>query len=89
MDVQRDVESVFRAANERLRAHVEKIIYRGPRPVLCECSDPTCMELLHVAPDDYRRVREAGNFVVLNGHESPEIERVVGRQNGYLIVDKD
>jgi len=47
------------------------------------------MELLHVGPAEYRRVREAGNFVVLNGHESPEIERVVGRQNGYLIVDKD
>ncbi len=80
---------MFRAANERLRTHIERIIYRGPRPVLCECSDPGCMELLHVAPEEYRRVREAGNFVVLNGHESLEIERVVARQNGYLIVDKD
>ena len=89
MDVPQGVESVFRAANERLRAHVYKILYRGPRPVLCECSDPDCMELLHLGPDEYRRVREAGNFVVLNGHENPEIERVVGRHNGYLIVDKD
>ena len=47
------------------------------------------MELLHLSPDEYRRVREDGNFVVLNGHETPEIESVVARQNGYLIVDKD
>jgi hypothetical protein len=47
------------------------------------------MELLHVPPDEYRRVREDGNFVVLKGHESPEIERVVAHHNGYLIVDKD
>ena len=46
------------------------------------------MELLHLAPEEYRQVREAGNFVVLNGHETPEIERVVARHDGYLIVDK-
>ena len=70
MDVQRGVQSVFRAANERLRTHVEKLIYRGPRPVLCECSDPACMEVLHLPPDEYQRVREDGNFVVLDGHET-------------------
>jgi hypothetical protein len=89
VDVQRGVQSVFRAANERLRAHIEKITYRGPRPVLCECSDPGCMKLLHIPPDEYRRVRADGNFVVLNGHESLEIERVVAHHNGYLIVDKN
>jgi len=88
MDVQRGVQSVFRAANERLRTHIERIIYRGARPVFCECSDPGCMELLPLAPEEYRQVREAGNFVVLNGHETPEIERVVARHNGYLIVEK-
>jgi hypothetical protein len=47
------------------------------------------MKLLHIPPDEYRRVRADGNFVVLNGHESPEIERVVAHHNGYLIVDKN
>ena len=81
-----DVQSVFRAANERLRARL--MGYKGPRPVICECSDTQCMTVLEIEPDEYQRVRADGNFLVADGHETPEIERVVARQDGYAVVDK-
>lgn len=87
MGVPRGVQSVFRAANERLRARLEG--YEGPRPVICECSDQTCMALLYVTPDEYKEVRAGGHFVVATGHETPEIERVVARRDGYVVVEKD
>jgi hypothetical protein len=86
MDVQRGVQSVFRAANERLRSTLAG--HRGPRPVICECADQNCMALLNLTRDDYERVRNAGHFVVVTGHEDLEIERVVGERDGYLVVDK-
>ena len=87
MDVRRGVQSVFRAANERLRARLKG--YKGPRPVICECSDTQCMAVLDIEPDEYQRVRADGHFLVVNGHETPEIESVVARRNGYVVVDKD
>ena len=82
------MQSVFRAANERLRARMEELFFRGPRPVICECSDPECMKVLQLERGEYQRIREGGYFVVANGHETPDIEQVVGRRDGYLVVDK-
>jgi len=84
--VPRAVQSVFRAANERLRARMEG--YDAPGPVICECSDQNCMDLLDLTPEEYEEVRAGGHFVVATGHETPEIENVVARRDGYLVVDK-
>jgi hypothetical protein len=38
---------------------------------------------------DYDSVHsQADRFVVLRGHESPDIEKVVDERTGYLVVDK-
>jgi hypothetical protein len=86
MAAERGVQYVFRAANERLRSRLKG--HRGPQPVICECSDPKCMEVLDIAPEDYQRVRDDGYFMVAERHETPEIERVVTRRDGYVVVDK-
>jgi hypothetical protein len=83
------MQSVFRAANERLRSRMEAMTYRGRRPVICECSDPDCMEVLELTSAQYRRVRERGNFVIAHGHVTPEIEHVVENCDGYDLVSKD
>ena len=83
------MQSVFRAANERLRSRMEAMTYRGRRPVICECSDPNCMEVLELTSPQYCRVREQGNFVIAHGHVTPEVERVVESCEGYDVVSKD
>jgi hypothetical protein len=86
--IERGVQSVFRAANERLRTRMEGLLYQGRRPVICECSDPDCLDVLELTPEEYREVRGAGNFVVAYGHGTPAIERLVERREGFDVVQK-
>ena len=46
------------------------------------------MAVLEIPQDAYRRIRADGHFVVVTGHETPEIEDVVWSSNGYAVVDK-
>jgi hypothetical protein len=89
MAAERGVQYVFRAANERLRSRMEGLTDRGRRPVICECSDPDCMEILDLSSDEYQSVRDAGHFIVAAGHETPDIETTVDRRSGYFVVSKD
>jgi hypothetical protein len=46
------------------------------------------MAVLEIEPDEYQRVRADGNFLVADGQDTTEIERVVARQVGYAVDDK-
>jgi hypothetical protein len=79
-------ELFFRAINEEIARN------DGHSPVvfLCECGNPACTEALELSTDALLRLHdENGLFVVLPGHEIPDVETVVDRHNGYLIVRKD
>jgi hypothetical protein len=82
--------SVFREVNERIRdISVER--WAGPDPAgfLCECRDTACVEVLSLAVTEYDTIRSVPNrFVLLDGHESPDVEAVVARNNGYVIVER-
>jgi hypothetical protein len=82
-------EAVFREINERIEA--------GPWPdergnlaaFRCECGEFGCNVLIEVALDTYERVRaDARHFLLFPGHEAPDIEVVVERATGYVVVEK-
>jgi hypothetical protein len=85
--------SVFRDANELIAIVAAEHGLGDGRtlPLICECSDRRCMELIRVALADYRRVREnPRHFVHAAGHE-PEIPgavRTLERHDGYIVVEK-
>lgn len=55
----------------------------------CECSDAECLSRLPLGRDEYERVhRRADHFVVAPGHETPAVEDVVERLDGWLVVEK-
>ncbi len=82
--------SILRAVNDRIRdvsatttAAAEAIGF------LCECGDVDCLGVIDVTIAEYEAVRSLPNrFVVLAGHELPDADEVVARDNGYLIVAK-
>jgi hypothetical protein len=84
-------ETVFRAANREIE-HAEKELGGGAEriiEVLCECGREGCSGLIALTMAEYDAVHsEDDRFVVLRGHESAEIERVVEERAGYLVVDK-
>jgi hypothetical protein len=86
------------AKNEELSRAVNEAIERGLWPgegegtvrFRCECTQPECNEFIELTADEYERVRQDGrHFVVRPGHEAPEIEHVIERRPGYLIVQKE
>ena len=83
-------EKPFREVNERVE-EVQANFQSGPDPQwVCECGDETCFDKLIVPLDEYHEVRAHDNwFLVVVGHEKPDVERVVDRRDGFLVVEKD
>ena len=73
-------ETMFRAANREIE-QAEQEGGAGPGQlieVLCECGRQGCGGVITLTVADYDGVHsQADRFVVLRGHESPEIEKVV------------
>lgn len=82
-------ESVFREINER----IERGQWPGePEAAVafrCECASLGCNLLIELTLRDYERVRaDSRRFIVAEGHELPEVEVVVERASGYVVVEK-
>jgi hypothetical protein len=84
-------ETVFRAANREIE-HAVKEAGGGTDQsieVLCECGRQGCSGMITVTVADYDGIHSQDDrFVVLRGHESTEIEKVIEERAGYLVVDK-
>ena len=80
-------EILFREVNERLDEM--SIPWSKTTDYLCECSEMSCTKIVELRNDQYERVRSRPTvFVVVPGHERPEIEKVVEANDGFLLVEK-
>jgi hypothetical protein len=83
-------ESIFRELND----HLEATSAGAPwveRGFVCECADMSCTEVIAVPLEEYQAVRsEAERFIVApkTAHVDEKVERVVGRMDGYWVVEK-
>lgn len=79
-------EQVFRSVNEEIDDHAE---LAAELDYVCECADATCSSTVRLTREDYRRVRSGPDlYFVLPEHFLPELERLVERNPGWLIVEK-
>jgi len=85
------------AANENVFREVNDAIERGlwpgeddaPVAFRCECASLDCAQLVGLTPKAYERVRaNPRRFLVLRGHELPEVETVVESHSDYVVVQK-
>ena len=86
-------ESLFREVNERiaqLGTSAQAWSPDGTVEFMCECGvDGGCGERVRVPLAAYEKVRtQDDRFVVLPGHETPELEHAVDWTDDYVIVDK-
>ena len=81
-------EALFRDVNERIKDLA--LAQLGDwSDVLCECSDPDCAATIQVTIGEYEAVRANGtSFALVAGHEDPSIERVVDRNERFIVVEK-
>ena len=85
-------EALLREVNERIDEVGERLQVLPEDEALdfrCECGRPGCESSVSMPADAYKRMRSDNDrFVLVPGHEDPEIERVVERADRYVIVDK-
>jgi hypothetical protein len=83
------VETVFHAANERLRARIEELSLDGFIPFICECSDPNCFTVVELSRGEYEQTADqADTFVLAPGHADLSIESVVAQTERFEVVRK-
>jgi hypothetical protein len=98
-----DNELVFREYNERIQHGFDNLdrlarqegrhdlVFQDDEPLhfYCECSDENCVKRIQMKPSEYSQVHEKRNrFVAIDGHDVPEIERIVSRTLDYIVVEK-
>ena len=83
-------EALFRDINERIEQAAQRDVPSSEKyGFVCECANEDCFELIHITVGDYEHLRtDPLRFMVIEGHEVPEIEDVVERHPGYYIVAK-
>ena len=81
-------EAAFRETNESIN-RIAGRFDSAENDFVCECADPSCAELVTLRLDEYEAVRSRGDrFFVVAGHDDPAIERVVERQDRFVVVEK-
>jgi hypothetical protein len=83
-------EALFREVNVHIADLEARVHATGEMlPLVCECVRTGCSVPLEVEPSVFNRVREHPlRFLIAPGHEQLEVESVVERHVGYLIVEK-
>jgi hypothetical protein len=83
-------EAMFREANERAKAWEERHgLDREVELYFCECAKPDCLEKVSLREADYERVRsDPRRFVIVSGHELPDVETVIEPHEGWAIIEK-
>jgi hypothetical protein len=88
-------EALFRSLNERVKEIAEPFLELGAGDrtarigFICECGRADCYETVELLVGEYKRARSRPDrFVILPGHETPAVERVVGRGDRFSIVEK-
>jgi hypothetical protein len=83
-------ESLFRQVNEEIESLNAGFGKPTTMSVICECGDGQCMERIEIPLVDYERVRgDSRSYVIVPGHEIPDLESVVERAHMWVIVRKD
>ncbi len=84
-------EALFRQVNEQVAdlndtfGSVADVV-----SVVCECGDQDCIEQIPLRREEYDRLRDdSTHFLVIPGHDVPDVEHVIERSDRYWVVQKD
>ena len=84
-------EVIFKQVNKDMDDFLNDIGVRHQVsvPFFCECSDLNCRVRIELTPAEYKKIHKNKQyFVVVNGHEIPEIEETFEHNDTYAVVRK-
>jgi hypothetical protein len=84
-------QDTFRKANDVVEGSAARTGLSGLLPILRECADPGCTQILRLSTREYEEARaDPRCFINAVGHDvhAREWSEVVAQRDGYLIVAK-
>ena len=83
-------EALYRAVNEKIEGLNEAFgLVAESMAVVCECGKLECAEQIELDIPSYERVRaDPELFIVVPGHEIPDVEDVVEQHGTYDVIRK-
>jgi hypothetical protein len=82
-------QALFREVNERIEELAERFDLNDELSIVCECGSTECAERISLSEVEYETLRRIPtHFAVRPGHELPDVERVVEKHDGFLVVEK-
>lgn len=83
-------EALFRQVNEQVESINETFSTLTDHMVIvCECGDRNCLEQIEISLEAYEALRsDPALFAIKPGHEIPDVEDVVSRNDRYWVVAK-
>ncbi|HWG55793.1 MAG TPA: hypothetical protein VNT58_04650, partial [Gaiellaceae bacterium] len=82
-------ERLFREINDRVQRLNDEAGRASAGEFVCECSNSDCTRPIRVPLEEFAAARtDESLFLLAPGHERDDIERVVDRRPGYLVVAK-
>jgi len=84
-------EALYRTVNEKIEdLNATFGMLTESMTVVCECGHLQCMQQIELDVPAYERVRSEGTlFIVVPGHEIPDVEAVVEENARYFVVRKE
>jgi hypothetical protein len=84
-------EALYRTINERIGDLNDSFgLIAESMTVICECGQLECVEQIELPIAEYERVRsDPTQFVVLPGHEIPDVEEVLEKNGDWYLIRKD
>jgi hypothetical protein len=78
---------MFRMVHDRVGDVSGDLRFAPELEFACECVGDTCVETVALSPLQFLAIGSDPNrFIVRRGHESVEVEEIVGERDGFLIV---
>ena len=75
----------IRAANERVAREAERQRFLARLPMLCECDEEHCEEVLLIGAADFRSVRSSAGLFVTVPHHRPEHAELERKLTDYWL----
>jgi hypothetical protein len=84
-------EALYRSINEKIEdLNASFGMVTEAMAVVCECGQLECTQQINLEIPTYERVRsDPALFVVVPGHEIPDVETVVEEHSDFNVVRKD
>jgi len=81
-------EALYRSINEKIESLNESFgVVAETMAVVCECGRLECAEQIELDLPTYEHVRaDPTHFVVLPGHEEPDVETIIERHGNFNVV---